>query len=420
MKIAVVGSGIAGHVAAYQLSKEHQVDLYEAEDRFGGHANTAWVGAKKSTPVDTGFIVYNELTYPGLTALLAELEVETTATDMGFGAHDEETGLLYSTHTLNSLFAQRRQLISPRFLVMWRDFFKFRDYSYRFMKERWDDITTTLGQALREAGVGHAFRDHFLYAMTGAIWSTAPQEMEHHPAQTFFRFMHNHHMLDATGQPVWRTVKGGSRAYVEAIAKRGNFRRWSGCPVKKILRNASGEVTVLSDQGLIPYDEVVVATHAPDALQLLDQPTQQEREVLGNIRYQPNTAVLHQDTSMMPPLKRAWASWNVFLPKEKAQRIEVTYDMNRLQHVEGEPWLVTLNPLREIDPAKTDRVVQYEHPFFDMGALKAQRRWSEISGTRGIHFCGAYWRWGFHEDGLWSAMRVVDAIQERKLAETPA
>jgi predicted NAD/FAD-binding protein len=418
--IAVIGSGVSGLVSAYRLGFEADVELIESDTRFGGHANTVEVKEKSSIKVDTGFIVYNTLTYPGLTKLFKELEVKTVATDMSFGVHDLISGWQYGTSSLKSLFAQPWQLFNPKFLGVWIDFWKFRRHAKEFHAKADKDPKTTVADLIRQAGCGEAFKSRFLYAMAGAIWSTAPQEMDRYPAVSFLDFMFNHRMLDPWGQPVWRTVEGGSISYVSRILEKGKFSRRTGNGAKRISRLAGGVGVEFEDGSSKVYDEVVIATHSDQALALLGNPTPLEKDVLGAIGYQPNKAVLHSDESMMPPNKKAWAAWNVLLHKNQREQVELTYDMNALQHIKEGRWLVTLNPEREIDPDKIHRTYNYNHPFFDVGALDAQMKWNEVSGVDRIHYCGAYWRHGFHEDGLWSAMRVVDQILDtmnvRKIA----
>jgi predicted NAD/FAD-binding protein len=414
-KIAVIGSGIAGHYAVHRLKKAHEVMLYEAESRFGGHAHTVEIEGQ-NIPVDMGFIVYNELTYPRLTSLLEELHVKTINTDMSFGVRDDVSGLEYSTSSINGIFAQRKNIMSLSYLQIWSDFFKFKKHASRFMAEQSDDRETSLGELVREARCHPRFWKHFLYPMSGAIWSTAPEEMESYPATSFLRFMHNHRMLEPTGQPIWKTVVGGSIKYVEAIHELGGFERKTGAPVTDLIRSEGGVLVKAKNHEDQVYDEVVVATHSDQALKMLSTPSENEKSILGQIRYQPNRAVLHSDTSLMPKNRRAHASWNVHLHEQYHERVELTYDMNRLQHLKGGPWLVTLNPNETIDEKKIIREMDVMHPYFDGSALKAQDRWSEISGVDKIHYCGAYWKWGFHEDGLWSAQRVIDQM----LGESPS
>jgi predicted NAD/FAD-binding protein len=270
---------------------------------------------------------------------------------------------------------------------------------------------------LNEAKCGKAFRQYFLYPMSGAIWSTTPEAMDSYPAISFLNFMINHRMLDPLGQPIWRTVVGGSKHYVNAIGEQGGFRRFKSSPVTA-LKRIEGGVKVIAEHVLDEvYDEVIVATHSDQALKMLTDPSKAERQVLGGVTYQPNEAVLHKDITAMPPNTRAWAAWNVVVDKVARDKVELTYDMNRLQHIEGDPCLVTLNPYRDIDPNKVVKTMSYMHPFFDISTLKSQLRWSEISGVDRIHYCGAYWKWGFHEDGLWSAMRVVDQLMLKDKVE---
>jgi uncharacterized protein len=413
-KIAVIGSGIAGHVATYRLKDDFDVTLYEADNRFGGHAHTSDVMKDNQiTSVDTGFIVYNELTYPGLTQFFKELEVKTISTEMSFGAVDSIRGIEYSTKSINGVFAQRKNLLSPSYYNIWKDFFRFRKHSIKYIKNNPDDNQTTLGEFLEKGKYSDIFINSFLYAVAGAIWSTAPKDMNDFPLQSFLHFMINHKMLDPWGQPVWRTVPGGSRKYVEAIMKKGGYTKYKNKKVHSLLKKGN-KVTVVCETGLMAeYDEVIVATHSNQALKLLSKPTQLEKDILGSIKYQSNTAVLHSDISLMPKEKRAWSAWNVYLSNDNKHQVELSYDMNVLQKIKNGSWIVTLNPNRKINENLIHKIFDYEHPYFDISALNAQRRWVEISGKDNIHYCGAYWKWGFHEDGLWSAMRVVDSIKEK-------
>jgi uncharacterized protein len=408
--IAVIGSGVSGLVSAYRLRNDAEVHLIESDDRFGGHANTVEVEHEKPVKVDTGFIVYNNLTYPGLTELFDELEVKTVPTDMSFGVQDIKSGWQYGTASFGSLFAQPWQLLNPSFLGVWWDFMKFRKQAQRFQADPEKDASTTVGGLIELAGCGRAFKERFLFAMAGAIWSTAPQEIEGYPALSFLDFMFNHRMLDPWGQPVWRTVDGGSQRYVNRILDKGGFRRQKGNGAKRVSRQEDGVLVEFEDGSSKQFDEVIMATHSDTALELLDDPSEEEKEILGAITYQPNTAVLHSDESLMPPNRKSWAAWNVCLPMNPQERVELTYDMNVLQHLKDGRWLVTLNPDRAIDPEKVHRTFEYHHPYFDVEALGAQMKWDKISGDKRTHYCGAYWRHGFHEDGLWSAMRVVDHV----------
>lgn len=422
-KIAVIGSGISGLYAAYKLGKDYQVTLYESENRFGGHANTVFSNdsTTKEVPIDTGFIVYNTLTYPGLTKLFSELGVDTVETDMSFGVQDEKSGIEYSTKNIKSMYAQKRNILNWSFHSIWIDFMKFRDVALDYYHQiEYKEDYTTVGELVKKAKCRKPFWDLFLYPMTGAIWSTAPAEMHDFPAKSFVGFMMNHRMLDTHGQPIWRTVRGGSINYVQKVISQGKFQTLKGqkvISVKKIL----DQFSVKTETGTTnQYDEVVIATHSDQALTLIEDVTPVEREVLSAIRYQKNTAVLHNDASLMPKNHKAWAAWNVYLKEFSTSRVELTYDMNRLQHIERDPWFVTLNPSRSINESKIHKTIQYHHPFFDKDALKAQVNWDKISGVRGLHFCGAYWKWGFHEDGLWSAQRVVEHISMKEHVESRA
>jgi len=417
-KIAVIGSGIAGHVATYRLKDYFDVSLFEQDDRFGGHANTVDIIKDDNvTPVDTGFIVYNELTYPGLTNLLKELQVNSIATDMSFGASLSLHNLEYSSKSINSLFAQRKNLFNFSYLGIWKDFFRFRKEAKEYILKHPNDHETTLGEFIHTKGYGKAFRDSFLYAVAGAIWSTAPKDMDDFPLQSFLRFMINHKMLDPWGQPVWRTIPGGSRKYVEAIINKGGYKKHPHHKVTSILREKKGIKIICDNHYQEIFDEVVVATHSDQALKLLTTPSYKEQEILGSIKYQKNTAILHSDENLMPKEKNAWAAWNVYIGKNNTDQVELSYDMNLLQNIKNGRWIVTLNNNREINEGLIHKTIQYQHPFFDISALKAQKRWEEISGIDHVHYCGAYWKWGFHEDGLWSAIRVVENLKNKYIHE---
>jgi len=406
LAIAVVGSGVSGLSAAWLLSKRHAVTLYEAGAKIGGHSNTIdWAG----TPVDTGFIVYNEATYPNLTALFRHLDVPTRTSNMSFAASLDDGRLEYSGTDLFGLFAQRRNLVRPRFWAMLREIL-------RFFRQAPRDLgslgSATLDEYLNASGYGPAMREDFLYPMAAAIWSTPAAEVGAYPAESFIRFFHNHGLLRAIGSPIWRTVSGGSRVYIERLLRGISGDVHVGQPVRALQRRDDG-VTLIDATGAAQnFDHVVIAAHADQALRMLDDPTPRESECLGIFRYGANFAVLHTDPSVMPKTRAAWASWNyTSLDRGDARRLSVTYWMNRLQNIADRPPIfVTLNPARDIPAKHIVHEQIYEHPLFDTAALKMQRRLWSLQGGRRTWYCGAYFGAGFHEDGLQAGLAVAEAL----------
>lgn len=405
LNIAVVGSGISGLSAAWLLSRRHRVTLMEADHRIGGHSHTVDAG---STPVDTGFIVYNEKTYPNLTALFAHLDVPTRATEMTFAVSLDRGRLEYSGTGFNGIFAQRRNLLRPRFWSMLRDLVRF----YRTAPGDLARLRSeTLGAYLDRHAYGEAFRDDHLYPMAAAIWSTPVRDIPDYPAAAFIRFCENHGLLNLGTRPLWRTVEGGSRAYVDRITRPFADRIVTGHPVRAIRRHANG-VDIFRDAGAELFDQVVIATHADQALRLLWDADDDERSILGAFGYRANDAVLHSDTSLMPKRRKTWSSWNYAAEgRAAAQQLSVTYWMNRLQHLDpAKPLFVTLNPIDEPDPALVIRRDRYEHPVFDGAAIAAQKRVWSLQGRRNAWFCGAYFGAGFHEDGLQAGLAVAEQL----------
>lgn len=407
-RVAIVGSGVAGLVCADVLRHEHDVTLYERDSRLGGHAHTVTVevdGARHA--VDTGFIVYNERTYPGFIRLLAHHRVATKPSEMSFSVSDEATGLEWRGSSPATLFAQPRRLVDPRFLGLLAGIARFNKRGAEAVRLGGLDPDLTLAEWLREGGWSSGFVDGYLVPIGASIWSADPSTFLEFPAETFLRFFANHGLLSVRNQPQWRTIDGGSIHYVDAI-RRGLRGRVHHAPVQKIVRRGVAGVEVLAD-GAAPssFDHVIVATHSDQALRLLADPSPDERSVLGAIRYQPNRATLHTDGRLLPRARRAHASWNFRRPASARTVATLTYDMNRLQGIRStRPLLVTLNQEEQIEPGAVLATMDYAHPVFDAGAIRAQRRWAEISGGNGVSFAGAYWGHGFHEDGVQSALRV--------------
>ena len=410
MKIAVVGSGIAGLACADRLGRRHEVVLFEAEPRLGGHANTVVAKVRGvEHAVDTGFIVYNETTYPEFTRLLAELEVPTQPAEMSFGLACERTGLEWSSRGLRGLFATRPHSLRPPFLRMLGEILRFAREAPRAVDRL--DPKRTLRELIAEGGYSEAFRDWYLAPMGAAIWSAGTQDLLEMPAASFVRFFENHGLLGRGDGVQWRTVRGGSQTYVAALERRMRARIELGTPVLGVVPTADG-VDVATRGGTSRFDRVILAVHSDTALSMLSAPTPDQRRILGAIRYSRNETVLHTDASLLPRRTAARASWNYRVPREPNEGVLVTYDLSRLQGIpSAEPLLVTLNGTARIDPSRILARFEYAHPLLDPGAIAAQREHARIDGVGGIHYAGAYWRWGFHEDGLQSALRVVNAIE---------
>jgi predicted NAD/FAD-binding protein len=410
LRVAVLGSGVSGLAAAWLLAQRHDVTLYERDGRPGGHSHTVELDLPEGrVPVDTGFIVFNERTYPNLTALFDHLGVATQATDMSFAASVDTGRFEYSGGNLRGLFAQKRNLLRPRMWRMIADLLRF----YREARLA-SGSDVTLGDYLDAAGYGASFVHDHLLPMGGAIWSTSPRQMLQHPLGAFVRFCDNHGLLQVMDRPCWRTVVGGSRTYVERMLSARPIDLKLNAHIAAVQRGGAGPSLVFADGTTAWFDAVVMATHADQALGLLAAPTALERRLLGAMRYLRNDAVLHGDASMMPKRRAAWSSWNVLSERagiENDAQVCVTYWMNRLQHLPvARPVLVTLNPNR---PVREDLVwgrFDYAHPLFDRAAVKAQRELWSLQGQGGVWYCGAYFGAGFHEDGLQAGLAVAERL----------
>lgn len=409
MRIAVIGGGIAGMTAALRLGHRHDVTLYEAGSRLGGHAHTEQVQDPDggTLAVDMGFIVFNRPNYPGFCALLDELGVASRSSDMSFSVRNDQSHIEYGTGTLRELFSDPVSLVRPRF---WRMLLGLR----RFYREAGSLLDAppelTVNDWLQARRYSEAFIEDHLLPMVGALWSADRATAGLFPARHLARFMRNHQMLQATGRPEWRTVTGGSQRYVEALQRAMRATVRTQTPVRGV-RRPGGHVEIRLDGATERFDEVVLACHSDQALALLDEPTRTEREVLGAIRYCDNEVLLHDDPAVLPRHLGAWSSWNALVPPQAGGACTVSYWMNRLQGLPTRtPWIVSLNQRQHIDPSRVRVARQFAHPVFTGDALRAQQRWAEVSGARGTHYCGAYWGWGFHEDGVQSALRVVDRI----------
>jgi predicted NAD/FAD-binding protein len=406
-RVAVVGTGISGMVAAYLLHPEHRVTVFEADDRIGGHTHTVPVGDGASrTWVDTGFIVFNDWTYPNFVRLLDRLGVASQPSNMSFSVSCRRSGFEYNGGSLRQLLARKRNALSPRFWLMLRDILRFYREAPALLET--DEGELPLGEYLRRGGYSRAFVDWHIVPMGAAIWSTSADRMLGFPARFFVRFFQNHGFLSVNDRPAWRTIQHGSRSYAAALTAPYRDRIRLASPVVRIVRHRDGVDVKAAGAEPERFDHVVVAAHSDQALAMLADPSDAEREILGAIDYQPNRTLLHTDASVMPRRRAAWASWNYHVPRDPRQEVSVTYWMNSLQSLpDPTPYLVTLNPVQPIDPDKILQEMVYDHPLFTPRAVAAQRRHGEISGVRRTHYCGAYWRYGFHEDGVVSALEAV-------------
>jgi uncharacterized protein len=405
MKIAVVGSGISGLSAAWLLHDKHQVTLYEAADYLGGHTNTVDVTLDDVThPVDTGFLVHNDLTYPNLIKLFEILGVETHATEMTFSVSQPERNIEWAGSSLATVFAQRRNLLRLHFWRMLQEIISFNSRSHKLLA--WSERQrVTLGGLLDEHGYSNAFRQGYLLPMAAAIWSSSPSEILGFPAATFLRFCINHRLLQIEDRPEWRSIVGGGREYVRKMAASLNVRL--NHPVDAVLREEAG-VNLTSRGETSRYDAVILATHAPESLGMLKDADSRERALLGSVRYQPNRAILHTDQRFLPQRESLWSAWNYLSLGEEGSSVCVTYLLNHLQKLPFDtPLMVTLNPPQGMTPRGEIAAFDYDHPIFDQQAIDAQSRLASIQGHNRTWYCGAWCGYGFHEDGLKSALRVI-------------
>lgn len=408
MRIAIIGSGISGLVVAHLLHADHDITIFEADDRIGGHAHTVNVSTgDRRVGIDTGFMVFNEKAYPNFTELLSRLGVSSQQSDMSFSVHCAQSGLEYASTSVDALFAQRGNLLRPSFYRMLADIRRF----YREAPEvlngnsRFDGMT--LGDYLHERRYSRAFIDQHIVPMGAAIWSSDASQLESFPVRPFVQFFDNHNFLQISDRPTWRTISGGSQTYVDAISRPFRDRVRLNAPVRSVCRR-DDYVEITSDGRTNErFDRVVIAAHSDQALRMLADPTESERAILGAMRYQRNDTVLHTDARMLPKREKAWASWNYYRPQEPADHVSVTYCMNKLQNFSApSPYCVSLNRCDAIDDSRVVRRLVYEHPVYDQASFDAQARHLEISGRHRTYYCGAYWGYGFHEDGVRSGLAV--------------
>ncbi|MEH6525211.1 MAG: FAD-dependent oxidoreductase [Sneathiella sp.] len=413
-KIAVIGSGIAGLSSAWLLSKSHDVTLFEKDDRLGGHSNTV---TADSHDIDTGFIVYNTKNYPNLVAFFDHLGVATEPTEMSFSVSIDDGKMEYSGTSMKGLFAQKSNMVNPFFWQMLLDIRRFYKEAPKLLEKEIIQ-SLTLGEFLENGSYSKPFVENHLLPMGAAIWSTPANDMLNYPAAAFIRFCKNHGLLQVKDRPEWRTVTGGSRIYVDLIADiLGDKVKLNTAVVA--IHNENGGVLVEIRNGTVQrFDEVVVATHADQALSMISNPSQLQQKLLGSFPYERNLAVLHTDESLMPKRKRAWASWNYLNSRSEVQdkqQLSVTYWMNKLQNfISDKNFLVTLNPSQPLAPGSIIRSFPYEHPLFDSAAIAAQHMLWNLQGKNNLWFCGSYFGYGFHEDGIQSGLAVAEALGGRR------
>jgi uncharacterized protein len=413
MKIAIIGTGIAGNVAAYKLRSEHDITVFESGPYIGGHTNTVDVFENGDRfAVDTGFIVFNDRTYPNFMQILDEIGQASKPSEMSFSVQSHGDGLEYSGSSLNTLFAQRRNLLRPRFYRMIRDILRFNKTTLPSIDQV--DDSESLRDYLRENHYSPEFIEHYLIPMAAAIWSAEPVAVLDMPVKFLVRFFANHGLLQLKDRPTWHVIEGGSREYVRKLTDGHRDRIRLNSPVESLNRFDDGIELYTASGGVEVFDYVFLACHSDQALSVLRDPSNAERSVLGAIPYQRNEAILHTDEALMPKRRKAWAAWNYHVPKNPGSHVAVTYNMNILQGLPAKnQYLVTLNNDQEINPEKVIRTIQYEHPVFSRESVAAQERQRDINKDR-TFFCGAYWKNGFHEDGVVSALNAVSHFEERR------
>ncbi|MGB4857831.1 MAG: FAD-dependent oxidoreductase [Dokdonella sp.] len=408
MRIAVVGSGIAGMASAWLLARDHEVVLFEADSRLGGHTDSHDIEINgKPLVVDSGFIVFNEKHYPLLTRMFDELGVASQSTTMSFSVHDEASGIQYNASNLRGLFCQPTNLFSPQFLGMLADLRRFYREAPTLLEH--PEPGPSLGEYLAANGYGGAFRDLHLVPMASALWSSPTARILDFPISHLVRFMANHSMMQLSGRPAWRVVQGGSRSYIDALQRGWNVQVRLNSPVRSVrAQQQPTTISVTTDVGVESFEHVVLACHADDALRLLVDPTDAQRDVLSAFEFQDNDTILHTDARLLPPNRGAWAAWNVHVPSQPGDDCTVSYWMNALQSLRTrDPLVVSLNRRADIDPSRILRERRYRHPVQSAASVQAQSRKAEIQGIGGISFAGAWWGHGFHEDGLRSAVDVA-------------
>jgi len=412
-KIAVIGAGISGLLSAYLLSREHDVTLFEANEYLGGHTHTKSVqSGGKTYPVNTGFIVYNDWTYPNFIKLMTQLGVASEASEMSFSVRDENTGLEYNGTSLNSLFAQRSNILKPTFWLMIKDILRFNKQTVEMVENDTISDAQSLGEFVKEHGYSDRFVNHYIVPMGAAIWSASVDVMMEFPLKFFLKFFNNHGMLSVDNRPQWRVISNGSQSYIEPLIEPFKNNIHLNTPIAEVTRSSDNVIIKTVAGEIHEFDQVVFSCHSDQALSMLTDATQQENDILGAIPYQMNEVVLHTDRRLMPKRKLAWAAWNYHIPQRLSEYAMVTYHMNALQNFDDAPddFMVTLNRTAEIAPGKIIDKYDYAHPVFTMDGIAAQQRHNEINNKNRSHYCGAYWFNGFHEDGVNSALRVAKSF----------
>ena len=414
MNIAIVGSGISGLTAAYILQKQHRVTVFEANDYVGGHTNTIEVKeeeTQRSIPVDTGFIVFNHQNYPNLTNLFDQLGVVSRESDMSFSVRCERSNLEYNGGSLDKIFSQRKNLLNPRFWLMLKDILRFHKEAPDALANKLSDMITVEEFAARHS-YSRQFIEHYLVPLGSSLWSCPAERFRKFPMLFVLDFLNNHCMLQVDDRPTWRTVVGGSNQYIEPLTRRFAENIFTSTAVTKVVRKGAGVSLYFANGDVKDFDEVIMATHADQSLRLVEDADETETAMLQLFPYQYNEAVLHTDTKLLPRNERAWASWNYRIPASQNSHAAVTYNMNMLQGIESSnTYCVSLNQTQDIDPNRIIRKIQYHHPVFCPGRDKAQDEHHLLIQRRGISYCGAYWGYGFHEDGVTSALAVCSAFE---------
>ncbi len=412
MKIAIIGAGISGLGCAHLLHKIHDISVFEANHRIGGHTATMDIKHKgKDYSIDTGFIVFNDRTYPHFNKLLSQLRVDYQNTEMSFSVSCKKTGLEYSGSSFDTFFTQRKNFLSPKHWLLLKDILRFNKEATQAYQAGTVDKSLTLGQFLRDNGYSETFIQQYLIPMGSAIWSTSLADMMKFPAYFFIRFFHNHGLLSINNRPQWKVIKGGSKSYLEPLTQGFEDKIVCNSKIQSVTRSQD-DVSIIFENGETQvFDHVVFACHSDQALSLLGDPSYQEQSILNAIPYRENSVILHTDTKLLPKNQKAWASWNYQLAGDTESLPTLSYNMNILQGIDAEDtFVVTLNGKQDIAPEHIIGEYHYAHPQFSLASISAQEQWLKINGNNRAWFCGAYWRNGFHEDGFWSAIQVANAL----------
>ncbi len=417
MKVAIVGTGISGLTSAYLLNRHHDVHVFEANNYIGGHTNTIQVKEREKTiPVDTGFIVFNELNYPNLCELFDELGVKSRDSDMSFSVHSEKNGLEFNGTDLNRIFSQRSNILNPTFLRMLKDIMRFHKHAPVVLKSNIVD-TITVSEFAETNEYSKYFIEYYLVPLGASLWSCPAEKFRQFPIKFVLEFLDNHCMLQVNDRPQWKTVVGGSSQYIAPLTQWYSEKIHLNCAVTNVVRKNNKVEIYFVNGNSESFDEVILATHADTSLQLVKEPDAEEKQFLEMFEYQDNEAILHTDTSVLPKKKRTWASWNYRIPSEENTHVAVTYNMNMLQGIDSDvTYNVSLNQSQYINPTTIIKKINYHHPVFHPGRDAVQSQHQKMIRRRGISYCGAYWGYGFHEDGVRSAINVGQAYDQELAA----